>query len=162
MMANATCRLCAKPAPNSCGRCAKANYCSKECAREDWPTHKRTCMNADMARNIINKAIVDKANTIAQKFAGNIMIAHAWAQSDGRVPTITITFTETAKEFVDVQAGTMFYIGREFTGANNTVINIKLILRDYTAMITLPIRGDASKIRKKFEEPPTHDWVMVV
>ncbi|KAJ7086302.1 hypothetical protein C8R43DRAFT_311939 [Mycena crocata] len=30
-----------------CGRCKHTSYCSKECQRKDWPTHKPTCREAD-------------------------------------------------------------------------------------------------------------------
>ena len=155
------CRVCNRAGTETCGRCSKAKYCSKECQRGDWPKHKKTCISADQARVMIHNAILDKANAIAQKFAGNIMIAHAWAYNG--MHTITLTFMETAREFVDMRAGTLFYIGRELTpDAPSNVINVKLILRDYTATLSLPTRGDVAKIRTKFPEPPTHDWVMVV
>jgi len=42
------CRKChASPAPERklryCGRCEMAKYCSKACARADWPEHKLAC-----------------------------------------------------------------------------------------------------------------------
>ena len=38
------CRHCGKPdAQKKCGRCLVAPYCSVECQRADWPTHKLSC-----------------------------------------------------------------------------------------------------------------------
>ncbi|KAI0634533.1 hypothetical protein C8Q77DRAFT_1073092 [Trametes polyzona] len=37
------CDVCGKSAPRRCGQCQSASYCSQECQRVDWPTHKKTC-----------------------------------------------------------------------------------------------------------------------
>eukprot|EP00536_Pseudo-nitzschia_multiseries_P006578 jgi/Psemu1/15633/gm1.15633_g len=33
-----------------CGRCKNVNYCSRECQRKDWKTHKKTCYNNKKAK----------------------------------------------------------------------------------------------------------------
>ncbi|KAF8190340.1 hypothetical protein K438DRAFT_1831891 [Mycena galopus ATCC 62051] len=48
ILAYRTCATCYKPETKElkhrrCGKCQKPAYCSKECQREGWPTHKKTC-----------------------------------------------------------------------------------------------------------------------
>lgn len=38
------CARCGKPADLRCARCKKTYYCSKECQKADWPSHKRSCV----------------------------------------------------------------------------------------------------------------------
>lgn len=35
--------VCGKPAEFDCSRCAKQSYCSNECQRRDWKTHRERC-----------------------------------------------------------------------------------------------------------------------
>jgi hypothetical protein len=37
------CKVCAKEAPQKCGKCKKVSYCSRQCQAEDWTEHKKTC-----------------------------------------------------------------------------------------------------------------------
>ena len=37
------CAVCKKDADKSCGECKNAHYCSAECQKKDWPTHKKLC-----------------------------------------------------------------------------------------------------------------------
>lgn len=37
------CRVCKQPAHQLCSRCGVARYCTAECQRADWPTHKTEC-----------------------------------------------------------------------------------------------------------------------
>lgn len=39
-----TCAKCGKHADLRCTRCKTTYYCSKECQKADWPTHKRSCV----------------------------------------------------------------------------------------------------------------------
>ena len=44
------CAACLRPgATRRCGRCGKASYCSKDCQRQDWARHKKTCLGRDDA-----------------------------------------------------------------------------------------------------------------
>jgi hypothetical protein len=37
------CNYCGKPATLTCQKCLKVKYCSRDCQRLDWPTHKGVC-----------------------------------------------------------------------------------------------------------------------
>lgn len=37
------CQVCGAPSSQRCGRCKAASYCSHECQRRDWPSHKVAC-----------------------------------------------------------------------------------------------------------------------
>lgn len=37
------CCICNKPSTNRCSKCKSRNYCSVECQKADWPSHKSVC-----------------------------------------------------------------------------------------------------------------------
>ncbi|KAI0156770.1 hypothetical protein GGR57DRAFT_501158 [Xylariaceae sp. FL1272] len=37
------CSVCGKPAEKKCSRCREAVYCSHDCQKNDWKTHKKVC-----------------------------------------------------------------------------------------------------------------------
>jgi hypothetical protein len=50
------CSKCGLPPPPGdklryCGRCAAKSYCTKDCAKEDWPAHKLQCESMRRARD---------------------------------------------------------------------------------------------------------------
>lgn len=48
-----SCALCQKPATLRCARCQSGWYCSKECQRSDWPSHKKSvCDDAYQANQL--------------------------------------------------------------------------------------------------------------
>ncbi|KAF5379369.1 hypothetical protein D9615_006586 [Tricholomella constricta] len=42
---NPGCEICGKKDISRCTQCLAASYCSKECQREDWKEHKKTCLS---------------------------------------------------------------------------------------------------------------------
>lgn len=44
MLNRNVCASCGKPASLRCARCKSVHYCSKECQKADWPSHKRSCV----------------------------------------------------------------------------------------------------------------------
>lgn len=46
---NAACGSCGKPdARSKCSRCQEVHYCSVECQRKAWPTHRAVCVAPDL------------------------------------------------------------------------------------------------------------------
>ena len=37
------CAVCSKPSSYNCAKCGFARYCSKDCQKQAWPEHKKTC-----------------------------------------------------------------------------------------------------------------------
>src|SRR5687768_18397886 len=58
---NKVCLVCGIETPKmkSCSRCRVAKYCSIECQRSDWSTHKRLCTNQPEVGKIAQRAVND-------------------------------------------------------------------------------------------------------
>ena len=49
------CVVCAKPSSLRCSRCLGANYCSVDCQRKHWKTHKESCASAEKLKKFYEK-----------------------------------------------------------------------------------------------------------
>ncbi|XP_068215601.1 SET domain-containing protein SmydA-8-like [Palaemon carinicauda] len=43
-MESSPCKVCQKPATQSCSSCHASFYCSRECQKKDWRSHKESCI----------------------------------------------------------------------------------------------------------------------
>jgi hypothetical protein len=56
---NIKCQVCGKivTSLHCCGRCNSPRYCSRECQKSDWPTHKQHCLTIEnIAELLFTKA----------------------------------------------------------------------------------------------------------
>ncbi|KAJ6467637.1 hypothetical protein C8R47DRAFT_811362 [Mycena vitilis] len=60
--------ICSKPAQNRCSACKSVGYCSQECQRRDWKTHKIQCKIASQqtARTPTARAQVGSASQLSE------------------------------------------------------------------------------------------------
>ena len=64
--------VCGKPAEFDCSRCAKQSYCSNECQRRDWKTHRERC-----------KQLVEEARLAAEAGQQATAAVGAWESDPG-------------------------------------------------------------------------------
>lgn len=48
------CMCCSKQAKRKCGNCKLVYYCSNECSKKDWSTHKLMCQKRENIPNILD------------------------------------------------------------------------------------------------------------
>jgi hypothetical protein len=80
------CAICGKDAINRCSKCNQVSYCSRECQKTDWKSHKLECGNIAISINVyemLRKQIKDTINEF-------ILTTNV----------IEITITETLDEFI--------------------------------------------------------------
>ncbi|CAI2366593.1 unnamed protein product [Moneuplotes crassus] len=45
MESKPSCNICSQPSKKTCSRCLSVYYCSGECQKQDWKTHKKACFS---------------------------------------------------------------------------------------------------------------------
>ncbi len=62
-----TCVKCLSTARETCGRCKRVAYCSKECQTQDWKQHKKACIQGSYVEIPLNAVrwIQDTKNQLA-------------------------------------------------------------------------------------------------
>ncbi|KAJ7792398.1 hypothetical protein B0H14DRAFT_2931313 [Mycena olivaceomarginata] len=70
ILAFRTCATCYKAETKElkyqrCGACQKPAYCSKECQKKAWPTHKKTCKLEMKNRESLPAKGTDERNTLS-------------------------------------------------------------------------------------------------
>lgn len=68
-LANDTCIKCSKPATALCARCEKVKYCSRECQKVHWKTHKAHCIPTNKVKKDDDKTLMKKKLAQAKKNA---------------------------------------------------------------------------------------------
>jgi hypothetical protein len=130
------CGRCAAPAESSCGRCGRVPYCSRKCQLDDWPSHKKTCLDSGgmtvvQARH---RKFIEHAN---KRLIGNIMIlaAHSARPAEGQTIHFHAQIDETIEEFT---SGSSFHFAHLSAAvAPGTEPQVVYTLKGYTQ--TLPI-----------------------
>jgi len=100
-----SCWACeSKEAPTkSCGRCGIATYCSKDCQKKDWPTHKITCTHEAICSYEDLKA--SKLDIEKQALAtGTLQIDYLNPRSDRQLETHGSDTTQASPDSEGVKA----------------------------------------------------------
>jgi len=68
-MASSTmhCSSCDKPATHRCGGCISYYYCSTDCQKSDWPTHKSICKKHQSEKNKFEDKVESYMDTTLSK-----------------------------------------------------------------------------------------------
>lgn len=78
------CSMCNRAATKLCARCSSSRYCSQECQKADWPTHKLLCESfkdfATPPKGYFKRAILFPADSENPKF---IWVDSHWEMHDG-------------------------------------------------------------------------------
>jgi len=101
----ARCNACDKTTTKLCGRCKIAFYCSKECQRAKWPTHRVHC-GAEYQRQIAQRV----HDASGQFITLTKLINGATAVTDKAGNTATLTFQEAVERgILEAQDGILNY-----------------------------------------------------
>jgi hypothetical protein len=157
------CSVCKSAAELRCGRCKKANYCSKECQVSDWRAHKITC-----GQVVTERVETVRANYIQHahvRIAGNIitMAAHKFTKNGPGV--IVVEITETIEEFCSRGRTETFHFAHlnyveDSTRVDQSVITVKYQFDNYQYQMAFKHGTDFSTLVKD-QPPPENDWSII-
>lgn len=69
------CKVCGKEDAKKCGKCHRVFYCSVECQRQDWKSHKKTC-SSSLQRNNNNNSDEPSRTIFGEPFTLDKFIPH--------------------------------------------------------------------------------------
>ena len=147
------CKKCGGASSSDCSRCREVHYCSRECQKLDWNSHKKECG--------IGKRIVDFTGTIIM---GNIFTMAAHRNQEVGFGIVTVTFEETINNFINRKGGihcaVIGYVSDQSSDRVDS-IQIEYIFSDYKKLVTASIQPDTFKKIINKTTSPVDDWPII-
>ena len=91
------CVCCNKPASNACSRCNLTHYCGRECQKQHWTQHKKTCFGG--GSKLIESFRAQLLEIVNKKIMGNIYTLASTKYKEFSFGTVVITIEKTIEEF---------------------------------------------------------------
>lgn len=173
------CNVCRKPTTDRCGRCNKVYYCSKDCQKKQWSSHKKTCLDPETAAKFQQFRCEKFLECASKQIYGNVMIMAAHKMLDETHCTINITIDETIDEFIAEGSFHIAHLKFDRSGVSKvdskpeeTVEPVKTedtedtkkytvcmiyTLKDYRFTLNGPLPDDFMELKKQ-EPCPDDEW----
>lgn len=97
IMESTSCAKCGLNAENKCGACGLIDYCSRDCQKSHWITHKSACQHEMKIRK--------KMADVQKNIAGSLCIRQAyWPRTIIRIPSTSADFLENTFHITHVSS----------------------------------------------------------
>lgn len=91
-----TCKVCSKPNVNVCSGCNRVYYCSVDCQKSDWKTHKVTCKSTKELAEKKDRVLVDALSRVPKFMEVISAIGYLHYDATKKV-VVTCSFIEIGK-----------------------------------------------------------------